>query len=507
MTTKLSAMVVQMLEGHLNDITSCDFSGTNLVTSSNDKTVRVWSRIDDEQYKEISFSPFLGHTYGVNCVCFSPFGTVIASCSTDGTVILWNAETGEQITQLQHPSQSAIRTCCFSPSSALLATGSDDETVILWDISTRSSVRYCFNRIILEGHEAMVTSCAFSPDSTYLLSGSSRGELKLWDARYGHGKCLLTQIEAHDLGVSCCDFNPLYEINTGNDNMSTVYIVASGGNDDLVKLWKIKAGIKCSMHLCMILQGHSANVMCCRFSKDGSLLASGAGDKSVIIRDAQSGEVLTRLERHNRYITCCAFTSDNKYLATGSNDRTVILWSLINSEIDNESSNANNSSTSRICIGPSNHGMQAVSQWSVDNVCNWLEGLNLKEYEETFRNHAIDGKELIHLTHENLLISLKIDVLGHRNKILRGIQALKNPLWQHQYLLDENITIPEEFCCPITHEKMIDPVVAMDGYSYERGAILEWIRSGKNTSPMTNELLSSTEIIPNKTLRLIIQKY
>ncbi|XP_023240326.1 WD repeat, SAM and U-box domain-containing protein 1-like isoform X2 [Centruroides sculpturatus] len=315
----------------------------------------------------------------------------------------------------------------------------------------------------------MITSCAFSPDSTYLVSGSSRGELRLWDARYGHGKCLFSQIEAHDLGVSCCDFNPLYEINknitelieliqenglTGSDNMSTVYIVASGGNDDLIKLWKIKAGINCSMHLCMTLEGHSANVMCCRFSSDGSLLASGAGDKSVIIRDAQTGEILTQLERHNRYITCCAFTSDNKYLATGSNDKTIILWSLVNSEISDESPNANNLSTSRICIGPSNHGVKSVSQWSVDNVCNWLEGLNLKEYEETFRNHAIDGKELLHLTHENLSISMKID-----------------------------------------------------GYSYERAAILEWIKNGNNTSPMTNEKLSTTEVIPNKTLRLIIQKY
>ncbi|XP_023240325.1 WD repeat, SAM and U-box domain-containing protein 1-like isoform X1 [Centruroides sculpturatus] len=368
----------------------------------------------------------------------------------------------------------------------------------------------------------MITSCAFSPDSTYLVSGSSRGELRLWDARYGHGKCLFSQIEAHDLGVSCCDFNPLYEINknitelieliqenglTGSDNMSTVYIVASGGNDDLIKLWKIKAGINCSMHLCMTLEGHSANVMCCRFSSDGSLLASGAGDKSVIIRDAQTGEILTQLERHNRYITCCAFTSDNKYLATGSNDKTIILWSLVNSEISDESPNANNLSTSRICIGPSNHGVKSVSQWSVDNVCNWLEGLNLKEYEETFRNHAIDGKELLHLTHENLSISMKIDILGHRNKILRGIQALKNPLWQHQCLLEESALIPEEFFCPITHEKMIDPVVAMDGYSYERAAILEWIKNGNNTSPMTNEKLSTTEVIPNKTLRLIIQKY
>ena len=38
---------------------------------------------------------------------------------------------------------------------------------------------------------------------------------------------------------------------------------------------------------------------------------------------------------------------------------------------------------------------------------------------------------------------------------------------------DEVLRCPPEFICPITQEKMLDPVVASDGHSYERESILQ----------------------------------
>ena len=35
------------------------------------------------------------------------------------------------------------------------------------------------------------------------------------------------------------------------------------------------------------------------------------------------------------------------------------------------------------------------------------------------------------------------------------------------------IDTPIDFGCPITHEMMVDPVVASDGHSYEREALME----------------------------------
>lgn len=54
--------------------------------------------------------------------------------------------------------------------------------------------------------------------------------------------------------------------------------------------------------------------------------------------------------------------------------------------------------------------------------------------------------------------------LGHRNKILRGVQALRNPLWQH-FANEDDISMPDELFCPITHELMKDPVVASGKFS------------------------------------------
>ena len=55
----------------------------------------------------------------------------------------------------------------------------------------------------------------------------------------------------------------------------------------------------------------------------------------------------------------------------------------------------------------------------------------------------------------------------------------------------------------ITQEIMIDPVICTDGNSYERTAIQEWLNIN-NTSPLTGEILSSINLIPNHTLRNVI---
>lgn len=60
--------------------------------------------------------------------------------------------------------------------------------------------------------------------------------------------------------------------------------------------------------------------------------------------------------------------------------------------------------------------------------------------------------------------------------------------------------------CPITHEIFIDPVITIaDGYTYERKAIIEWLRH-KHTSPITGLILSSKIIISNFSLKSLIDE-
>lgn len=60
---------------------------------------------------------------------------------------------------------------------------------------------------------------------------------------------------------------------------------------------------------------------------------------------------------------------------------------------------------------------------------------------------------------------------------------------------------PAEFCCPITRDVMKDPVVASDGFSYERDAISEVLHRspGCGLSPLTRERLQH-ELRPNRAL-------
>ena len=60
--------------------------------------------------------------------------------------------------------------------------------------------------------------------------------------------------------------------------------------------------------------------------------------------------------------------------------------------------------------------------------------------------------------------------------------------------------------CPITQEPMVDPVVALDGHSYSRGAIQDWFRRGRLSSPCTNERLASDQLVPNHSLRKAMEQ-
>lgn len=66
--------------------------------------------------------------------------------------------------------------------------------------------------------------------------------------------------------------------------------------------------------------------------------------------------------------------------------------------------------------------------------------------------------------------------------------------------------IKEEYLCPITKRIMLDPVLATDGYSYEKEAILQWFAEN-DTSPVTNERFENKLTMPNTMLKKSIQDF
>ena len=59
--------------------------------------------------------------------------------------------------------------------------------------------------------------------------------------------------------------------------------------------------------------------------------------------------------------------------------------------------------------------------------------------------------------------------------------------------------------CPITGEIFRDPVIAEDGHTYERQAIVEWLTKNA-TSPLTREPMNVNQLRPNRTLKKIIEE-
>ncbi|RZC54909.1 hypothetical protein C5167_013768 [Papaver somniferum] len=69
------------------------------------------------------------------------------------------------------------------------------------------------------------------------------------------------------------------------------------------------------------------------------------------------------------------------------------------------------------------------------------------------------------------------------------------------------VQIPYHFRCPISLELMSDPVTVSTGQTYDRSSIESWIATGNTTCPVTRVPLSDFVLIPNHTLRRLIQNW
>ncbi|CAF1311938.1 unnamed protein product [Adineta steineri] len=66
---------------------------------------------------------------------------------------------------------------------------------------------------------------------------------------------------------------------------------------------------------------------------------------------------------------------------------------------------------------------------------------------------------------------------------------------------DEQMT--PSLICPLSEQQFVDPVIASDGYTYERAAIIDWINT-YHSSPTTGEVMSAT-FRDNTEIKKIIQ--
>ncbi|KAJ6598791.1 WD40-repeat-containing domain protein, partial [Mycena sp. CBHHK59/15] len=111
---------------------------------------------------------------------FSPDGKHIVSGSSDQTVRVWDAESGEALGAPFEGHTHWVTSVAFSPDGKHIVSGSNDRTIRVWDAESREVLRAPF-----EGHTDSVTSVAFSPNGKHIVSSSRDRTVRVWDAESG----------------------------------------------------------------------------------------------------------------------------------------------------------------------------------------------------------------------------------------------------------------------------------------------------------------------------------
>jgi WD40 repeat protein len=105
----------------------------------------------------------------VTSVAVSPDGRHAFSASDDGTVAVWDLDTGEFVRTLAGH-QGAVTSVAVSTDGRLAVSASYDDTVAVWDLDTGELLA----RIALDGQVLCLSS---HPDDPFLVAGDRGGNL------------------------------------------------------------------------------------------------------------------------------------------------------------------------------------------------------------------------------------------------------------------------------------------------------------------------------------------
>jgi COMPASS component SWD3 len=250
---------------------------------------------------------FLGHSRGVNDLCWNPVSPLLASASDDKTVRLWDALTGDALVEFRGHDNFVF---CVSMHHALLASGSFDETVKLFDVRSGECVS------TLPAHSDPVTAVAFNRDGTCIASASHDGLIRVWDV--ATSECLKTIFAAGNPPVASVTYSP-----------NGKFLLAST-LDSCIRLWpvnKIGASTCAKAYRDEKLHVNTKYSVVSTFTHDGNVL-TGSETGQPVLYDLQSRRVLQTLRGHSDVVLAVSAHDKLPLLCSGgmTADRKVLFW-------------------------------------------------------------------------------------------------------------------------------------------------------------------------------------
>jgi WD40 repeat protein len=268
--------------------------GRRAVAASGDGTLRLWD-LDSGQ----TLHTLEGHTRRVNAVALTPDGWRALSASEDGTLRLWDLDNGQTLRTLEGHTR-AVNAVALTSDGWRAVSASGDGTLRLWDLDNGQTLRE------IKAHQSAAYAVAAIADGRRVVSGSAGGMLRVWDWESGQ---MLREIKAHQSAV-----NAVGVIGTGRRIVS-----ASAGG--MLRVWDSENGQRLRE-----IKAHQSAINAIGIAPDGRRSVSASSDRALGVWDLESGERLRSLRGHLDEVRTVAITLEARHAVSGSADGTLRIW-------------------------------------------------------------------------------------------------------------------------------------------------------------------------------------